>query len=102
MGTSDLVNLPTTARELTELTCRLAAALASEADPSAGTTGPLNVATSAMAAKVERILCMETPFSACFSSKRCSFHLSPANAGNVLAIEWAHRDLLTKISVQGI
>ena len=51
MEATDLVNVPATNGELTELACRLEAAFATDPDPIPSSAGPLRLANSAKAAR---------------------------------------------------
>ena len=51
MEATDLVNVPATNGELTELACRLEAAFATDPDTIPSSAGPLRVANSAKAAR---------------------------------------------------
>ncbi len=44
---------------------------------------------------------MDAPSLLAFHASDVHFTCPPAVAGDVLAIEWAHRDLITKVSVRG-
>ena len=100
MEATDLVNCPTTNAELAELACQLVAALA--IDPIPCSKGPLRATTSAMAmvAKKHRTFFIDTPFLPAFQASNVRFTY-PRSRRDVLAIEWAHIDLITKVSIRG-
>ena len=62
MKATNFVDFPTTNGALTELACKLEAAFASDPAPIPWSAGPLRLATSAMAARKQRIFFMDTPF----------------------------------------
>jgi len=91
---TDLADFPAANEALAALACQPVAALATAPAPSS--EDPPSVAISPMTTRKLRIFFIDTPFLPAFPGKQSPFHLSLAIAGIVLAIEWAHRDLLTK------
>ena len=89
MAATELVICPTANGELAY---QLVAALA--IDPIPWSEKPLRVAMSAMTARKHRIFFMMLLFWLLFTQPIVISPI-PTTVGNVLAIEWAHRDLLT-------